>query len=252
MTASSPNVVAQSAFGPIIINMQDRFVSRSIINGSFWDHENIVLLARLARARLKSKPRLRFHDIGANIGTHSLALARFLGAAVDIRAFEAQPAIFNMLCGTLALNNLHNVSVHMNAVADADGRIIRVALPDYNAPNNFGGLELIPPVASDNSDMQMSGRYCEVRTVSVDSFNESVDLIKLDIEGMELLALHGAARTIEASRPIVAVEMTKSDGAAIRAFFAARDYDVHDSGTDSFFLPKEMKMRIQASAQAPA
>ena len=252
MAHPNPNVVVQSAFGPIIINVGDRFISRSILDGKFWDEENITLLTRVARLLLRSRQRIRFYDVGANIGTHSLALAKLLGAAVDIRAFEAQPAVFHMLCGTLALNNLHNVSAQMNAVSNTDNEVIRVALPDYNAPNNFGGLELIPPAVSDNADMRMSGRHHDVRTVTIDSFKERVDLIKLDIEGMEMLALRGASRTIDTCRPIVAVEMKKSNASDIRDFFAAREYDVHDATSDSFFSPREMKLKIRTSADSPA
>lgn len=245
MSGPCPNVVAETPYGPLIVSTQDIYISRSIIEGRYWDENNIRLLEWLARAKLRAKSVIRFYDVGANIGTHTLALARRLGSAVDIRAFEAQRALFHMLCGTLALNNLHNVSAHHNAVADRDEDILRIALPDYGQPNNLGGLELIPPHRSDNGSMQKSGQHADVRTVSLDSFGEDVDVIKLDVEGMELLALQGATKTIERSRPIFAVELLKSNAAEIRSFFASRGYEALDQGDDSFFLPRELNLGLK-------
>jgi hypothetical protein len=118
MPAHSQNVVAYSKHGPIIINSFDRFIGASILKTGGWEEHNIDLLVQMLSLKLQSKQRVRYYDVGANIGTHVLALAKRFGPKIEVRAFEAQPAIFHMLCGTLALNGLLTVSAHLNAVSD--------------------------------------------------------------------------------------------------------------------------------------
>jgi hypothetical protein len=79
-----------------------------------------------------------------------------------------------MLCGTIALNGLSNVYCHHLAVSDGDVDKIKIPLPSYTEINNFGGLELMPPVRSDNQSMVVND-YEEVTTTTLDRFDEMVD-----------------------------------------------------------------------------
>jgi FkbM family methyltransferase len=243
---SSPNVVANSKYGPIIVNVNDKFITKSIItNGSWADHE-IELITQLVNCRLNSKQHVVFYDIGANIGTHTMALAKIFGDRITIKAFEAQSAIYNMLCGTMALNNLRNVKCYNNAVSNAD-QVIEIALPDYMIENNFGGLELVQPNISDNHNMVKKGTEV-VRTMIIDSLEEHVDLIKIDVEGMEHLVVDGAKNTINSSRPICFVEVFKTDTNMVLDFFRSRNYVIYrwDSNcfTDAVFIPKELGIGV--------
>jgi hypothetical protein len=67
---------------------------------------------------------------------------------------------------------------------------------DYHAPENYGGL-------------QLGGRQAgeKVRVSTVDSLElPRCDMIKVDVEGMELQVLQGAVATIGRCRPILYVE----------------------------------------------
>jgi hypothetical protein len=57
-----------------------------------------------------------------------------------------------------------------------------------------------------------------------------VDLIKIDIEGMEVLALTGALATIARSKPMLVIEKIKSDESALNAFLRSQGYVVHAVG----------------------
>lgn len=241
----SPNIVASSKYGPMIVNYHDRNIGRTIIAQGTWDEANIMVVANIARTLLETRPWLRIYDIGANIGTHSLAWAKLLGARAGIRAFEAQSAIYHMLCGTLALNNLDNVSPHWNVVSDKAGEPVLIQTPDYMVSNNFGGLELHEAHVSERRDMVLSDRSEIVQSVTVDSFDEEVDILKIDIEGMELLALGGAVETFARSRPVVMLEISKSDFEAIKAFFLSRNYDIAVNGNDAICSPSELKLRFR-------
>ncbi len=118
-------------------------------------------------------------------------------------------------------------------------------MPDYGQPNNFGGLELTQATLSDNDKMLKSEISATVETITIDSFGEDVDVMKLDIEGMEVSALNGAKETIERSRPICLVEILKSDLGEIEKFFEARRYQMFKNGPDMLATPKELAITLR-------
>lgn len=243
----NPNVVVSSTYGPIIINVNDRFIGQWILSSGYWAEQDISAIAQLVNLRIERQggQSVTFYDVGANIGTHSLALAKMFGARIKIRAFEAQRQIYYMLCGTVALNNLRNVHCHLNAVSDVAGETISFEAPSYEAANNFGGLELSAPMRSDNQDMVRAGEREEVGTVTIDSFGERVDFLKLDIEGMENLALRGAIATLRRDRPFLFVEIAKTDVGEVYRLLQAERYAMYAFGMDAIAVPSEMGLVLQ-------
>ena len=233
---SNPNVLINSDYGPIIININDSHIGRQISKLGYWAGGDIELIKQLIEFLLTKKESVMFYDVGANIGTHSLAIAKTFGAKVIVRSFEAQRQVFNMLCGTIALNGLSNVYCHNLAVSDGEFDKIKIPLPSYNEPNNFGGLELTPPLRSDNQSMVVNS-YEEVATTTLDAFNEPVDFIKMDIEGMEDKALRGAYFLFEKYKPICFVEIYKTDVDFLVKFFTEMGYVGFRNGADLIAIP---------------
>lgn len=240
----SPNRVVQSKFGPIIVNPLDSHIGRGILQHGYWGEHDIQLIRQLLDLRLQARPQVTFYDVGANVGTHTLALARLFGERIRIRAFEAQTEVFNMLCGTLALNGLHRIKAHRVAVSDRDGGQITFSLPDYRAENNIGGLELLPPAHSDNQGMQRSGEIETVETVTIDAFAEAVDFIKLDIEGMEHLALDGAGNALSTHRPMLLIEILKTDHGRLYESLRRHRYRIYHKYPDVVCIPEESPVHI--------
>ena len=110
-----PNVVEYSVFGPIIVNVNDKFIGRAFARGEYYDLRNIKFLKKLIELKLGTSDRVVLFDVGGNIGSHSLALSKLFGHRIHIHAFEAQRPVFHMFCGTMALNNVFNVTCHLNA-----------------------------------------------------------------------------------------------------------------------------------------
>jgi FkbM family methyltransferase len=166
-------------------------------------------------------------DCGANIGTHTLEWARSMTGWGSVIAIEAQERIFYALAGNIALNNCFNARALLAAVAATDGTM-RIPTPDYLAPGTFGSLELRP---SDTNEFigQMidysEDKLTEVRTLTIDSLGLArLDLIKIDVEGMEIEALEGARHTIERCLPIIMVERVKTDHDALAAALISHGY----------------------------
>jgi FkbM family methyltransferase len=133
-------------------------------------------------------------DAGANIGCHAFALARMGGAAGMVMAFEPQRPIHDILCGTIALNEVWQVSTYLMALG-AERATSRLMAVDYDQPNNYGGVEI----------GDFGGH--EVPVLPLDDFDiPSLRLLKADVEGHETELLLGARETIRRCRPALYVE----------------------------------------------
>ena len=148
----------------------------------------------------------------------------------------------------MALNGLDNVRCYRAAVSDRAGETVTYDLPDYRQANNFGGLELVPPVKSDNADLVKAGREA-APTLTIDSFAMTVDLIKLDVEGMELRALQGGRQTIARDKPIHFFGIHKSRWAAIAGFLGQQGYHGYVCAGELLAIPPERRITIEGLKQ---
>ena len=240
------NQVYKTLYGPMILNTKDIGVCAYIIRDGYWAMDTIAITKSLLNLQLAKSDRVVFYDLGANVGAYSLALSKEYGSNIFIRAFEAQRQIYNMLCGTMALNEISNVYCYNNAISEFNGQMLQLQLPDYDTNNNFGGFEVMPPNHSDNHDMIKKGSEL-VETITVDSFDEKVDFLKIDIEGMEDRAIRGAVKTIEKYRPIIIAETFKTDSNFISKYFSNKSYrSFLRPNTDLILIPEEYNVSIDA------
>ena len=239
----NPNAIVNSDFGPIIININDSGIGKTICQTGYWASADIVLIRQLAELKLAQHPSIMFYDVGANIGTHSLAMAKIFSDKITIKAFEAQRQIFNMLCGTVAINGLTNIYCYNLAVSNINDEELIFDSPNYGEPNNFGGLELIRPTRSDNAEMVISAKE-SVKTITIDTLQDRVDFLKIDIEGMEHLAIEGAKDTISKYRPICFIEILKTDFNSIFNLFKQQNYVGFQSSADLIFIPIEYNVSL--------
>lgn len=240
---ANPNAILNSDYGPIIVNIHDSMIAPVISEVGYWAHADVSMMKMLMELQLKAQSQIVFYDVGANIGTHSLAISKIFKEKVLVRAFEAQRQVFNMLCGTMAINGVTNVHCYHNAVTDKAGDDLEIALPDYNKKNNFGGLELVEAKVSDNQNVEKVTKEV-VRTISIDSFNERVDFFKVDVEGMENQVIEGAKKTIETHHPICLVEVVKSGIDFIAPYFKSLGYSGFMKQIDLILIPPKSSIEI--------
>lgn len=172
-------------------------------------------------------------DCGANIGVHAVDWARHMTGWGSVIAIEAQERIFYALAGNLAINNCFNARAIHAAVAGRPGTM-KMPAPDYQTAGSFGSLEL-----KRRADTEFIGqpidyaddKMVEVRAVNLDSLAvPRLDLIKMDVEGMELEALEGGADCIARHHPILVVETIKTDRNKLAAMLQGLGYSLFDSG----------------------
>jgi FkbM family methyltransferase len=117
-----------------------------------------------------------------------------------VYAFEPQRLVYQAMCANLALNQLTNVLAWQAAIGAAEGRIF---VPNLNPrePANFGGVS-----------MQSTPTPEAVVLLTLDGIGfPRVDLLKIDVEGMELEVLMGAEKLIDRHRPYIYVENDRRD-----------------------------------------
>lgn len=180
--------------GPMMFNINDTLIGRQLdVYGEF--HE---IQGALFREFVKAGDTAI--DLGANIGGHTIPLAKHVGPQGRVIAFEPQRVIFTILCGNIALNTLQNVTPIRTAIGAEPG-VIKVPMPDPRRAANFGAAALF-----------REGDGEAVSVMTIDQLQlQSCHFMKVDIEGMEIAALHGARATIARHRPILYVENDRPD-----------------------------------------
>jgi FkbM family methyltransferase len=149
----------------------------------FYEYEKQEWISREVR------PNSVFWDIGANVGFYSL-LASKLVVSGKVFAFEPAPRNLLYLREHLTLNRVTNVEVLAIAVSDKNGiSSFKTEETGFMGHLSDSGQTIVP-------------------TATLDSLVEEGkvlphDYVKMDIEGAELPALRGAARTFQRFRPVL-------------------------------------------------
>jgi len=157
--------------------------------GTYFVEEDILDCWREAAKGAKM-----IFDVGANSGIYSLAALAIEPDAI-INAFEPTPEIAARLRETAKLNGLKQLHVHEVAVSSVNGHAtLRRCRGDMGTNE---GMNFI--------DADLGGGGERVSTVCLDQFCKRlairhIDLLKLDIQGHEHLALKGAEDLIRDGR----------------------------------------------------
>lgn len=139
-------------------------------------------------------------DVGANIGTHTIAYARKVGTHGTVIAIEAGKVAFECLTENAKMFEGKTLLVHA-AVCDVHGGR---AIHTVNAAN-VGASGVSEP---ENGEVSSN----EIRTITIDGLIDDaeikrLDFIKIDCEGCEYQILKGAKETLRRFKPKLLIEM---------------------------------------------
>ena len=148
------------------------------------------------------EPGMVFFDVGANAGVFTLSAAKKIGGQVF--AFEPCSSTSELLKQNLRLNRITDVHVERIALTDSVGTgVLQVNVAGRDGLNTLG--------QATHPDSQVIGQE-EVGLTTVDVFIEErnvprVDVMKVDIEGAELLMFRGARKLLaRADAPVILFE----------------------------------------------
>jgi FkbM family methyltransferase len=189
------------AVGPRLVDIdrKTRLWVTSEWESALAAHHEDKVLAAVARM---VRPGDVVYDIGASLGLFALRFARLVGPSGFVYCVEANPVCVYFLGVNLLASSLSNFEIFPVAVSDRAG----TAELSVNYGNtHLGMLKTGLPATK-------PGHRIVVETVTLDGLIEEFglrppNLMKMDIEGAEVAAAPGMARTIERHRPILVLEL---------------------------------------------
>jgi FkbM family methyltransferase len=196
------------------------------------------------------RPGDRCVDVGANVGVHTVRLARLVGQAGEIIAFEPDPDLVLRTHRNIALNGLSNVRIVSAAASDQAGEM-QLHRPSPWDTNRARASLIHHPY--------LTGVTTTVPVVTIDDIcaGEPVTLIKIDVEGHEAAVVRGAADTIDRHRPAVVFEYAPEmldDVSAESPFgwLAERGYEIFRIRCDRHVLTGRGRLVLERLLKLPA
>lgn len=157
-----------------------------------------------------------FYDIGANVGFFAVLAASKVTSSGRVYAFEPLPENLTVLRRNIELNGFDNVDVRPIAVGAERG-----------TASLWLGQERTPGrLTYDNSAPEGRWKRTSVQVTTIDDEVSAgrispPDVVKIDIEGGEVLALQGMEKTLRQHRPIVLCELHGTNSAVAEVLESA-------------------------------
>ena len=159
------------------IDPTDQGFSSFLLTTGTYEPYEVSIVKQLLR------PDACFVDIGANIGYYTILASRNVGPRGQVYAFEPYPDNFNLLRRNIEANGFAGrVNAHQCAIGDATGKCEM-----FLSSENHGDHRIVP-------DPNRQRATIEVHLRTLDEMVDpqvAVDVIKMDIQGSEFLALAG-------------------------------------------------------------
>ena len=216
---------ASTRFGRISYLQKDIYIGAAFSSGRYWEEANVTFVGnQIATCRGLAL------DIGAHIGSHSIALAR-LNPRLLFICFEPQHSLFLLLERNICENNLseriearHCAVGHRLGKCSLSDRIFEEETGEQRSvsyvddrPLNLGGMQL--GTAGPIVDLITIDSLCLPR----------VAYIKLDVEGAEPLVFYGMEATLGRDLPFVHFEDRadrRLDDATLEQLEAAKEINI--------------------------
>lgn len=182
------------------------------VNGVFERAETSFVMKHL-------QPGMVFFDVGANLGQYTLIGAQRVGITGQVHSFEPSNRMFGELQYNVGLNVFSDIcTLNKMAVSDNEGTArLSVYEPGAEVYGSLGNQDW-------PHNKSVIGHE-DVKTIALDTYVKArdikhVDLIKIDIEGAELLAIRGACKLLnQPDAPTIVLEMAdvNTDGFGYKA-----------------------------------
>ena len=168
------------------------------------------------------RPADQVWDVGANVGLFTFAAAHLAGPRGGVVAMEPDTFLVSLLRRSVSdgQRDAAPVEVLGCAVADAAG-IAELSIAGRGRASNH--LSSVPG-ASQQGDRRES---IQVMTVSLDWLLEHRPppaVVKIDVETAESLVLQGSQRLLSQVRPVILLEVSRSNSEAVTQTLRRADY----------------------------
>lgn len=232
-------------YGDLFAFSGDSVIGAALEYYGEWSEQEIDVLSQYIR------PGTVALDIGANIGTHSLAFAKRHPDAL-IWGFEPRPLVNALAWTNCARNGAGNVVIIQAACGEAPGEI--VLAPPLASETNVGSFSLIDLLSTardgvmrENPSGSVAPPFVRVPVVALDLLECPcrISLVKIDVEGAEPAVVAGAKRMLARDNPVVFFEtldtsnLAASVGLLLRLEYRLYWLETHQFNRSNFKNQKE-------------
>lgn len=207
-----------------IFPLQNGGIDIVIHNEKTWEPH----ISQLLKKHLQSGD--TFVDVGANIGYHSIFVAKMLNDNCTVHAFEPQNHLCAQMQTSIAENDIKSVEIHSHGLSYTNGSEKFVVYDENIGSSSLLGDRNINPLSiSDSYQIEL------VRLDDVIELDEAVKVIKIDVEGFEYDVLRGASAVIKRCMPVVIMEFSPE-------LYEQRDADMADD-IIQYFLKRNYSIK---------
>lgn len=190
--------VIETAEFSIVVEPHDWAVGGTIARAHDYERDVSAVVRSILR------PGGVFVDVGANVGWYSLLGASLAGPGGHVLAVEPNPRNVRLLEASRAKNGFDQITIFAGAAYDTDTWL---ALGTDGSNGNVLSLDLATP----RSSRPVPCSYV-VPATTLDgllrerSLTTEVDLVKIDVEGVEARVIDGARELLEQQHPPILME----------------------------------------------
>ena len=192
------NIVTQkSKHGIFSYYKNDEYIGKSLREYGEFSEGEVHLIKQL------TKTNDNVIEVGSNIGTHTIPLAKHLSQGGLLYALEPQSQNYKILIKNINQNDLQNIKVFKIAASNKKGEAY-MNLFDENETNNFGDARIFNKTFTNFEKVSVS----TLDELFFHEFNENkkLSLIKCDAQGQETNIINGSKKIIEKFKPFLYVE----------------------------------------------
>lgn len=235
------NVLVGCDHGLMIVNRFD--CNHEKVGHGQWllDHGNTTTVeAQICYDAIKDKLNPVIFDVGANIGTYTTWMSKLFPNG-KIYCFEPQRPVFQILCGNIAINNLYNCFTYNIGVGNVDEPMV-LQEPDYFSQHDFGTFSLVEDKIHSKSAVKVVTDVVRLDTFIEKYQVDQVDLIKIDVEGMDIDVLKGSKKLLEKFNPVLFVEHSDNQRSVLRTIvdlLGEDNYTFSVYGNNLLAVPKK-------------
>ena len=225
--------------GALLVPAHDEVMLSFLRQYGEWEKEESDYLRSVLR------PGMTFLDVGAHVGYMSLLAAAAVGPTGRGVAMEPEPGNFRLLTANLANHGVGNVTA-VPAAAWGETRLLTMSLSGDNT--------------GDHRAYALPGRdTVDVPAFAVDDLlpdDLRVDVVKIDAQATDDLAIRGMERMLARSRPALIVEFWPdgirqrgADPMQVLEYYKALDYEVTVLGSGPAPLAAVMEVALSSPTE---
>lgn len=245
MSEQRPITLVDSRYGPLYTFENDLVTKQMREYGAHTRNEIAFLLSVIDEGD-------NVIDLGGHIGTFAIPLAKAAGPDGKVVSVEPDAANHALLARNISLNELNGKCMGVRClVSESDGIYSSVTPHKTNTAATY--FSKIAETQQAVGDWKMHPPVFTLDQIAAAFFSrKTVNVVKIDVEGMEVSALRSGENLIRSDRPILYIEIAKvtlerkgQSIEAIEEFLSRYDYrffkNIGERNSDTdFFEPAEL------------